>query len=191
MAQFGKPVLLAEAGIDFRGIAETLEEDPGGDGFHDLVWAGLFGGGIGSGMSWWWDFVVDTEDWYFHFEPLSALVASVAFPLEDFRRSVEPVDTVDGAAGVDAYVLSGRHTVLAWLKNTAHEYYHPDLGEVAGARLVVPLQRGPRWRGHWIDPWTGAILAPAELVTPPPKGPPTLDVPAFSRDVALRLDRIP
>jgi hypothetical protein len=188
MAQFGKPVLLAEAGIDFRGIAETLAEDPGGDGFHDLVWAGLFGGGIGSGMSWWWDFVVDSQDWYFHLEPLARLVAGVRFPLEDFRHSVEPVD---GVVGVDAYVLSGRHTVLAWLKNTAHEYYHPDLGEVSGGRLVVPLQRSPRWAGHWIDPWTGAILAPAELLTPPAKGPPTLAVPPFSRDVALRLDRLP
>lgn len=183
MAAFGKPVLLAEAGIDFRGPAETLAEDPGGEGFHDLVWAGLFAGGLGSGMSWWWDEVVDPQDWYFHFEPLAALVSGVDFPGEGFRRSVEPVEN---AADVDAYVLSGTSTVLAWLKNAAHQYYAPDPSEVAGARLALPLPSGEALSGHWIDPWTGAILAPVSV-----RGSSTLEVPAFRRDVALRLERIP
>ncbi len=188
MAQFGKPVLVAETGIDFRGGPETLAEDPGGDGFHDVVWAGFFGGGIGTGMSWWWDSVVDPQDWYFHLTPLARLVQGVDFPEERFRHSIEPVD---GAADVSAYVYSGKDTVLAWLKNGAHQYYSPDLSEVSGASLVLPLQRGGTWAGWWIDPWSGAILAPAGLVAPPVKGPPTVEVPSFRRDVALRLDRLP
>ncbi|NNL65040.1 MAG: DUF5060 domain-containing protein [Myxococcales bacterium] len=188
LLQFGKPVLIGEAGIDFRGIAETLAEDPEGEGFHDIVWTGLFAGAIGSGMSWWWDGVVDPQDWYFHFEGLARLTAGVAFPQERFRQSIE---AVDGAPDVSAWVLSGKDTVLAWLKNGRHEYYHPDRAPVSGAELVVPLQRGDAWAGYWLDPWTGAILAPAALSTPPVKGPPTLAVPDFSRDVALRLDRKP
>jgi hypothetical protein len=187
MAQYDKPVLVGEAGVDFRGIAETLAADPDGEGFHDLVWAGAFSGAAGSGMSWWWDFVVDTEDWYFHFEPLSRLVAGVPFASEPFERYRDlPVDAPSN--DVVAHVLSGPTTLLAWLRNADHEYFLPDRSVVEGARFAPPLAAGGRWVGEWIDPWSGAILGTVDLAGGP-SGTPELDVPSFSRDVALRLDR--
>lgn len=187
MAAYDKPVLLAEAGVDFRGVSETLGADPGGDGFHDVVWAGLFAGGIGSGMSWWWDQIVDPQDWYFHFAHLARLVDGVDFPREQMLQAVEPVEGLDE---VDAYWLAGRDTVLAWLKNAGHQYYANDLSEQVGGRVTVPVQRAGRYLGEWIDPWTGAILAPAQVVSSPHGGGSLeLDVPPFRRDVALRLDR--
>jgi len=186
MAGFGKPVLLAEAGVDFRGIDETLQADPAGEGFHDLVWAGVFSGGFGSGMSWWWDFVVDTEDWYFHFAPLSRLLRRVDFPREGFERAVKPVQAT--GRNVAAHLLSGDATVLAWLKNLDHEYYAPDRTPVEGASIDVTVRTGGAWRGKWLDPWTGRVLGQVAFAGPADRTA-TLAVPSFSRDVALRLNR--
>jgi len=189
MARYGKPVLVAEAGVDFRGIAETLQADPQGEGFHDLLWAGAFAGGFGSGMSWWWDFVVDTEGWYFHFTPLARLVAGVDFPREQLERSVVPVDAP--GRRVAAHLLAGRTTVLAWVKNLDHEYYQPDRAPVAGGTFVAPLRGGGTWWGKWIDPWTGAVVAKSTVTAAPGQEAVTLAVPTFSRDLALRLARAP
>ena len=186
MARYDKPVLVAEAGVDFRGIAETLAADPEGEGFHDLLWAGAFSGAFGSGMSWWWDFVVDTEDWYFHFEPLSRLVAGIAFARKDFEP-IHDVPVEAPANDVVAHVLAGHTALLAWVRNADHEYHHPDRSPVEGARFVAPLTHGGRWVGQWIDPWSGAILGNVDVVGGP-WALPELAVPPFSRDVALRLD---
>jgi hypothetical protein len=189
MLQYGKPVLVAEAGVDFRGIAETLAADPEGEGFHDILWAGAFSGAFGSGMSWWWDFVVDTEDWYFHFAPLARLMDGVPFALEPPERHRDvPVE----APGRDvvAHVLASRTTTVAWIKNRDHEYYAPDRAPVAGARFVPPVAAGGVWRGEWIDPWTGAT-EPVEYRVGGPSGPGSLAIPTFSRDLALRLDYAP
>ena len=185
MSVFGKPVLLAEAGVDFRGAAETLVEDPDGEGFHDIVWAGLFGGGFGSGMSWWWDSMVDPQDWYFHFAHLAGLIEGVAFHREDFEHSV---GSVSGLDEVDAYVYAGKDTLLAWIKNSRHQYYAPDRSVQNGGQLELPVRSADRWKGRWIDPWTGATLGPAEISGASGT---TIDVPPFLRDVALRLERVP
>jgi hypothetical protein len=187
MAQYDKPVLVAEAGVDFRGIAETLAADPEGEGFHDLVWAGAFSGAFGSGMSWWWDFVVDTEGWYFHFEPLARLVEGVPFARKAFTRH-RGLAVPAPAHDVVAHVLAGRATLLAWVRNADHEYHRPDRSTVEGGRFTPPLAVGGRWVGEWIDPWSGAILGSVDVLAGGPHGTPELAVPSFSRDVALRLD---
>lgn len=190
MAQYGKPVLVAEAGVDFRGIDETLEADPEGEGFHDIVWAGAFSGAFGSGMSWWWDYVVHTEDWYFHFEPLARLVAGVPFARKPFTRH-RGLPVPAPAHDVVAHVLSGRATLLAWVRNAGHEYGTPDRSTVEGAVFTPPLAVGGRWVGEWIDPWSGAILGAVDVRGGGPHGALELVVPSFSRDVALRLDYAP
>ncbi|MBW2545735.1 MAG: cellulase family glycosylhydrolase [Deltaproteobacteria bacterium] len=177
MAQYGKPVLLAEAGVDVQGLEENREGDPEGEGFHDLLWAGAFSGAFGSGMCWWWDLVVDPEDWYFHFTPLARLTEGVPFAREPFERHRGlPVDAPDHE--VVAHVLSGRATLLAWVRNE-------------GAVFAPPLAVDGRWVGEWIDPWSGAILGVVDVRAEEPHRTPELAVPSFSRDVALRLDHAP
>jgi hypothetical protein len=95
------------------------------------------------------------------------------------------------ADDVVAHVLSGRATLLAWLRNADHEYHHPDRGMVTGARFTPPFAVGGRWAGQWIDPWSGAILGVVDVLAGGPHGAPELAVPSFSRDVALRLDYAP
>jgi len=92
---------------------------------------------------------------------------------------------------VVAHALAGPRHLLAWVKNADHEYYAPDRSTVAGARFAPPLAGPGRWRGAWIDPWSGERLGRVVVRAGGPDGTPELAVPSFSRDVALRLDRVP
>ncbi|MFT4613590.1 MAG: hypothetical protein ACI9NT_000731 [Bacteroidia bacterium] len=137
-AQYGKPVLLVEAGVDIQGLEENREADPEGEGFQGLLWAGAFSGAFGTGIVWWWGLVVDPEGWYFHFTPLARLTEGAPFARKSFEshRGL-PVYAPDQE--VVAHVLSGRATLLAWVRNAAHEYYTPDRSLVEGAVLAPPL----------------------------------------------------
>ena len=186
---FGKPVLIGETGVDFQGPAETLSVDPDGDGFHDALWAGVFSESFGTGMSWWWDNVVDPEDRYFHFGPVAELVAGVAFDREAF------VAVVGGAASptreLAAHALAGDRTLLAWIRNAAHEYYTPDATSVEGGTFELPPLPPGSWRGSWRHTTIrgpAGELGKVELESNAAGDPIVLTIPSFSKDIALRLE---
>ncbi len=186
--RYEKPVLLGEVGVDLRGPAETLRRDPNGDGFHDILWSGLLSETFGTGMSWWWDNVVDPQDYYFHFGPLAAFTSGVDFPGEGFQVRAAVVPTTDGPA-VRIVTLQGKDTILVWVKNNRHNWFSPDPSLVGGASVALTQLAGERWATTWFDTRTGERTsgAPTTAVA----GAATLPVPAFRRDVALRLDRLP
>jgi hypothetical protein len=168
------PVLFAELGVDSRGPGETRAADPGGVGVHDGLWGGVVSGGIGTGMTWWWDNLIALEPdlYYPMFGAVARFVDGVRWDRERFR----PADaTVESATRpVRAHGLKGRRTLLVWLKDAAYQWYSPGEMPVEDATLEVP----GRWCGRWYDTWTGAWL---EEVTFRNRVP----VPPFSRDVAL------
>ncbi|MBI1840846.1 MAG: cellulase family glycosylhydrolase [Verrucomicrobia bacterium] len=51
---YGKPMLVGEFGVDFRGWMRT-QEDPFLRGFRQAIWGGALGGSAGTSMSWWWE----------------------------------------------------------------------------------------------------------------------------------------
>ena len=52
-SRYGKPVLIGEAGVDWRGWSRS--SDPFLRGFRQLVWGGITSGSAGTAMSWWWE----------------------------------------------------------------------------------------------------------------------------------------
>jgi hypothetical protein len=184
----GGPVLPGEVGVNSAGPAETLADDPEGEGFHDLLWSGLTSGAFGSGMPWWWDNLVEPEDRYFHWAPIAELTRRVAFHREGFALSEIPVP--HATRELRAHVLAGETTVLAWLKNHDHAWYAPDRGTLTGTELLLPAPPAGRWRARWIDTWSGEELARRYFISDG-AAPVALAVPDFARDVALRVDRLP
>jgi hypothetical protein len=185
-----KPRLLSEYGADYRGPAETLEADPDGVAFHQGLWVGLLGGGFGTGMSWWWDNVVDPTDLYFHFAPIAKLVEGVAFDAQRFA-AIRPLLAAEDR-NLRAYVLRGDTVVLGWLQNVDHQWTFdlllgPDLTPVEGATLTLDGIANGDWTARWIDAYTGLDVA-VEAVVASDEGL-VLAVPTFVRDVALRLER--
>lgn len=182
LARHGKPVLFSEGGVDSRGPAETIENDPEADGFHDILWSGLTSQSFGTGMSWWWDNVVEPENLYFHFAPLAALTKGVDFPGQGFTVQRFSSTGSDGQP-IRATWLVGRDTALVWIKNSRHQWTSPDPATVSGASLAVPSLAPGDWSLTWFDTRT-AVQSPGGTLRDT-----TIEVPPFTRDTALRLDR--
>lgn len=90
---FSKPVLNGEFGLggSSNGLAAL---DPGGIHIHNALWGGLYGGGAGSGMSWWWDTYIDPQNLYGHFQGLRTVSDLSNFSEDLFHPAVA---TVSGA----------------------------------------------------------------------------------------------
>ena len=74
---FEKPTLNGEFGLGIN--AGLSNEDPDGIHLHNALWGGLFSGGLGTAMSWWWDSYIHPQDLYFHFIGIEQFVNQVDF----------------------------------------------------------------------------------------------------------------
>ncbi len=151
-ATYGKPVHLSEVGIDFRGPSETRAADPTGKGVHEGAWIGLFSGGAGAGMPWWWDGVIEPDDLYgTMLDGLDALLDGVDVPAERFAGGGATAASDLGT--IDVFTLGGRTTALVWLRNPSDWWHQPDERAVAATRLTVEGLAAGTWRTTLVDPF--------------------------------------
>ncbi len=73
---YGKPTLNGEFGL---GGSTPIAQDPDGIHLHNSLWSGLFAGGMGSAMTWWWDTYVEPADLYYHFDAIARMTEKVPF----------------------------------------------------------------------------------------------------------------
>jgi aryl-phospho-beta-D-glucosidase BglC (GH1 family) len=167
------PVLFAEFGVD-AGAAATEASDPDGIGIHDGLWAGVVSGGVGTGMTWWWDAIIAAQPgrYYPMFGAVAGFVDGIRWDRERFAPAGASVDSA--TRPVIAYGLAGRRSLLLWLKDDDFQWYSPDAATIADATLAVD----GRWCGRWYDPWAGTWGAEVQFRDDVP-------VPPFSRDLAL------
>lgn len=92
--EFGKPTLTGEFGLGASSDLSNADAD--GIHLHNAMWATLFGGGLGTGMSWWWDHYIHPRDLYYHFAPLSVMKDKIPFLEEDLRPASSYVSGVSG-----------------------------------------------------------------------------------------------
>lgn len=98
LEQYGKPTLVGEFGLG--GSSSLANTDPDGVHVHNSLWAGLFGGGLGTAMSWWWDNYIHPRNLYYHFRGVAAIAANVPFLAENMMPGSS---FVSGAPG-DLYL---------------------------------------------------------------------------------------
>jgi len=86
--KYHKPHVIGEFGVDFRGPAETKENDPDNVGFHNGLWAGFCSPTPIIPLSWWWDNLIDPYNLYFHFDAVTKFSQNIC------ERSdiIEPLD---------------------------------------------------------------------------------------------------
>lgn len=77
LEEFEKPTLTGEFGLG--GNPNLANADPDGIHFHNGMWGPLFGGGMGVGMTWWWDVYINPRDLYYHFAPISIVTNEIPF----------------------------------------------------------------------------------------------------------------
>ncbi len=78
LTDFGKPTLNGEFGLNTTGSGLS-SLDPDGIHLHNCYWGSLFGGAMGTGMSWWWDNYIDPRNLWYHFAPISKVKDQVRF----------------------------------------------------------------------------------------------------------------
>ncbi|WP_170067506.1 DUF5060 domain-containing protein [Neolewinella xylanilytica] len=72
---FAKPTLVGEFGLG--SDRDLVRTDPDGVYVHNSLWAGLFGGGAGTAMSWWWDNYIDPQNLYHHFRGIATVASAI------------------------------------------------------------------------------------------------------------------
>ncbi len=198
LASFERPLLVAEAGVSAVSADETLSADPTQTAFTDILWGGLFAGGFGGGMSWWWDDITHPMALEQLLAPLATLVAGVAFDREAFVAALsEPTPELT------VQTLVGATVALAWLRDTAHQRWAPADRVLPESTVTLAGLEPGRWVARWLDPTVGwscpeafpcepperAVPADARELNVGPDGLATVTAPAFRQHLALRLDR--
>jgi hypothetical protein len=183
---FGRPTLFAELGAAAAGPAETVAADPEGIVVHDGLWAAPFGQALGTGMSWWWDNVIDLDPdrYYPMFGSIASFLAGVAFDREHFA-AVEPPVTTAGGRPVRAHALVGDGLALLWVKDAGVRYDAPTRVTVTDARVALDQVEG-RWCAAWWDTWAGRWYWLARFTGGAGR---TLAMPPFAADTAVRMVR--
>ena len=77
LRDYHKPTLNAEFGLG--GSLDLDALDPAGIHLHNALWAGLFGGGMGTAMTWWWDTYVHPRQLFRHFAAIRAVSDRIPF----------------------------------------------------------------------------------------------------------------
>lgn len=177
--KFGKPVLIAEAGVTTEGPPGTL--DPHGDHVFDMAWGGLMSGQAGTGMTWWWDNYVHPRDLYgrlagaFAFARENKEVLSGARPRLDLGFS-------DSGLLVAHHVRKGDSGAV-WLRGPGSLWPPAGDQQVRGGILLVPADSSLWLR--WWDTETGEPIGPAYRSGTSDSGYLVTTAPAFTGSVAL------
>jgi hypothetical protein len=184
---YQRPVLFSELGVASSGPQETVQVDPEGIGVHDGLWAGAFGGGMGTAMPWWWDSVTaaDPTRYYPMFGSVARFVRGISWDRAGFVASTA---TVTGAGGRDvrAHLLAGPDRALVWVKDHGVRYDAPQGPRLVGTALSLAGLTPGRWCAASYDTWAGRWTDLRVTVAGPAA---TLALPAFARDTAVRLQR--
>lgn len=103
LQQFGKPSMNGEFGLN-PASGNLAGLDPDGIHIHNCLWGSFFGGGLGTGMSWWWESYIEPQNLYTHFQGLSAVAGQFDPHGGDFAPAAAtalgtPVDLQIGTSG--------------------------------------------------------------------------------------------
>jgi hypothetical protein len=184
--QPGRPVILAESGAvepSHSGPFKLYPADKDGTLLHDILFAPFFAGAAGAGQIWHWDSYVAPNNLWFQFGRFAETVRGLDPPAEAFEPSMLPHDRLR------VYVLNGKHTVLAWCRDTRNTWESElkngekperltgmivDFGPVVSGKRV----RSVRVYDPWANRWSDVKLKRARLA-----------LPAFSRSIVVRMSR--
>lgn len=186
---FDKPTLNAEFGLDPEG-GELARRDPEGIYFHNCLWAPLFSGAAGTGMSWWWDHYVEPKDLYRHFTGVAAVAGKIALQARDLR----PAEAVAPGHDLDAYVLTSAdgRCAAGWLLHPLHHHVHVAArgrpAPVRGAGVQVDGLADGNYAIRWYECVGGELIHTDSVAIS--GGKMWLAVPELAWDLAFTADHL-
>ncbi len=179
---------------------------------HDGMWGSFMAGAAAGGMLWWWDQYIEPNDLYGQFGTLSRFLAG-----EDLAGMNLAPAPMEKRTGVRIYRLSGPEESFVWIKDSHYSYQgfedlaiREGLGNVVfptleGFTIDIPVglkagasaggsggdggraedSASSKWSVQLWDPQTGRLVSEQTLTAR--DGALTLDVPAFSKDLACKI----
>jgi hypothetical protein len=204
MRRFGKPALYGEFGFS-ASTTDASSGDRSGVHVHSGIWAGLMSGGLGGGMSWWWDSYIEPLG----LERLYAGPAAFFAGEDPAGAGLQPAEAAVSNRDAAALALVGPGRALGWVKSDAFSYddaqrevakaryvanaegrelpedFVPDFPEIAGLTLRFAGLAPGEYLVEWWDTQAGVVLA-SEPVSATADGV-ELAVPPFTTDLAFKL----
>jgi len=182
-----KPALIAEFGLaDTKwGRSDYMKQDAEGVHFHTSLWSSAFTGTSGTAMFWWWE-LLDEQDAYRHYRPLSSFMADVSFAgLRQINAdaSGERIRVL-GYQGDDCAYLWISDSRATWWKQIA-EKRQP--APVADASIEIRRLRPGKYRLEWWDTYKGKIIRTEQVTCTEARM--QISVPSFSRDIACKINK--
>ena len=183
MDRFRKPHLIGEFGITWKEPDIALDKGKLGTPLHDALWSSLMTGHAGGALTWWWDNYLEPLDLWPVFTGISRFVAGIDFANREFQPLSVSVPGLEAMAMRDA--TSGE--TLLWLHDPASNWQNDAKGvaprEWTDVSVAVP-GTAKRVAEVW-DTRRGEIVKRLELT--PARGQLNIPLPAFQRDIAVRL----
>ena len=158
-----RPIILAESGAvepSHSGPSKLYAADHAGILLHDILFAPFFAGAAGPGQIWHWDAYVAANNLWYHFGRFAEVVHGLDPPAEDFYANMTQQDRMA------VYTLRGRHTILAWCRDTKNTWESElqngekpetlkglsiNLAAQLEGRRVQSVRIYDPWANHWSD----------------------------------------
>lgn len=185
---YNLPVVLGEYGFDYV-TEHMLENRFFSEDFlevHQGNWAGIMGCGAATAMPWWWYELPDGYDSYKCYKVISDFAKKVPWSRADLLPvSDETVNLSNRRIGVMGYI--GSDCAYMWLFDNNYLTMCRDMAEFENEDLSFALENG-EYLAEWIDTRSGGIIKDEKIRVL--DGQFTLDMPTWSKDVALRIQKI-
>jgi hypothetical protein len=196
LADYGKPVLIGESGLNAAAPdGTTLETAPrAAVGVRHAIWAGLVSGAMDARALWF-------EDAYGLYTPALGMpyvrsYANADLAASRFASSVDISGFVPLAAQVSSGVVGaaiGKATsAIGWFRDARCEPPDWPVQPVASGQTVTLTVPGsaPRWRVDFYDTATGTTITSSSVTTRAGNGV-TITLPGFSDDIAFKMTATP
>lgn len=193
--QENHPFIIGEAGLaremdtpEYGLVAYLADKDLEGVALHECLWAGLFVGGSGTGMVWWWDEHTDLKDQYWQFLGIARFVQDVPWN----RASFTPGICLTSHRDLRAWELRSRDIRLVWLQSLHYTWWNAIHGArfspIRDTLLTLDAVERGSYRIEWWNTETGAISAKTEQAVDP-DGTLRIPIPEVCKDIALKVRR--
>jgi len=181
---FKKPVLFSEMGIAHDGN-ETAKMDPEGIHLHQGLWAGMMGGGAGTGMTWWWDSYIEPYNLYHAFRPVSEFAKYIPWKDKsldmisdgDVKLSKSKARAIGYKTGTGAYL---------WIYDGDYSYKNKKAETFDDTTIEIRLDDG-EYEVYWFDTYQGTKtnIEKAKVSN----GKLLLKMPQWNKDIALVIEK--
>jgi hypothetical protein len=201
LKKYGKPVMLNECGLvndrwlqykpsthpKFAGYQEG-PKDSLGYAFHEALWIGFFAGGAGTGMHWWWDYMMDPwgDTYYPQYKAFAAFVKGLPINTSSFPD----VSVSTNLKNLKVWARSANWGTIAWVINTHDKWQNLVLEKkepevVKTAKLTLPVNSPGTYSVRFQSPWSGDIIREEEVNTNSNQI--TVNIPEFKIDVLVKV----